>query len=74
VPVTIIILDVNDNPPVFAKPLYTVSLYENSSLVQVFWTLNATDADEGANADLEYGITSGILIFYFIFILFENVL
>jgi hypothetical protein len=68
--VTIIIVDVNDNPPVFAKPLYTVSLYENSSLVQVFWTLNATDADEGANADLEYGITSGIWMFILFYLNF----
>lgn len=59
VPVIIHVLDENDNPPVFHRQHFFVSLEENYPKEQVFLTVNATDADEGANADLEYSITSG---------------
>ncbi|KAL8622280.1 hypothetical protein ACOMHN_043803 [Nucella lapillus] len=59
VPITIEVLDENDSPPVFHRGHFFVSLREDYPLQQIFLTVNATDADEGANADLEYSITSG---------------
>ncbi|KAL8616761.1 hypothetical protein ACOMHN_017798 [Nucella lapillus] len=59
VPVTIQVLDDNDNPPRFHNRQYHVSLVENYPLGQVFLTLNATDADEGPHGELEYHLTSG---------------
>ncbi|XP_029021013.1 protocadherin alpha-3-like [Betta splendens] len=51
---TIAVLDVNDNRPVFSKDVYTVSLDENAPIGTVVLELNATDLDEGPNGDIEY--------------------
>ena len=60
VPVTIVVEDENDSPPVFPYPIYYVTLPEDTPVnTSIFLTLNATDADQGANAELEYLITSG---------------
>nr|XP_056718408.1 protocadherin gamma-B1-like isoform X2 [Euleptes europaea] len=52
------VIDANDNPPVFARELYKVSMMENapkgSSVVQV----KATDRDEGSNAQLIYSFSN----------------
>ncbi|XP_038648330.1 protocadherin Fat 4 isoform X2 [Scyliorhinus canicula] len=59
--VTVIVLDVNDNIPVFQKILYEVEISENTlsgvDLIQV----TATDLDEGANSQIRYHITHGNL-------------
>ncbi|XP_030000924.1 protocadherin alpha-3-like [Sphaeramia orbicularis] len=51
---TINVLDVNDNHPVFSKDTFTVSLYENSPIGTRVLKLNATDLDEGQNSEIEY--------------------
>ncbi|XP_041845616.1 protocadherin alpha-3-like isoform X25 [Melanotaenia boesemani] len=51
---TITVLDVNDNRPVFSKDVYTVSLDENAPVGTLVATLNATDLDEGSNSEIEY--------------------
>ncbi|XP_041653146.1 protocadherin gamma-C3-like [Cheilinus undulatus] len=51
---TITVLDVNDNRPVFSKDIYTVSLDENSPIGTLVIMLNATDLDEGLNSEIEY--------------------
>ncbi|XP_029113260.1 protocadherin gamma-A11-like isoform X14 [Scleropages formosus] len=48
------VLDANDNIPVFSQSVYKVSLPENSPLGTVVVTVNATDADEGANGQVTY--------------------
>ncbi|XP_030621292.1 protocadherin gamma-A11-like [Chanos chanos] len=48
------VLDANDNAPVFSQAVYKVSLPENSPLDTVVTTMNATDADEGANGEVSY--------------------
>nr|XP_056718905.1 protocadherin gamma-B5-like [Euleptes europaea] len=52
------VIDANDNPPVFARELYKVSLKENapkgSSVVQV----KATDRDEGSYGQISYSFSS----------------
>ncbi|XP_018410361.1 PREDICTED: protocadherin gamma-C5-like [Nanorana parkeri] len=54
--ITIIVLDFNDNPPVFDQPVYKIKLKENVPLNTVIITLNATDYDEGANGEILYYI------------------
>uniref|UniRef100_A0AAR2J7Y9 Cadherin-23 n=1 Tax=Pygocentrus nattereri TaxID=42514 RepID=A0AAR2J7Y9_PYGNA len=59
VPLTITILDRNDNPPVFNPLSFTVRLPENSPTGVVVTQLSATDADAGSNGWLQYRLESG---------------
>ncbi|KAM8971903.1 protocadherin gamma-C5-like [Pelodytes ibericus] len=52
--VTIIVLDINDNAPVFDQPRSKITLLENVPLKTVLIKLNATDLDEGANGEIIY--------------------
>ncbi|KAG8439005.1 hypothetical protein GDO86_005264, partial [Hymenochirus boettgeri] len=52
--ITVMVLDINDNPPVFDRPNYKVQLLENAKLNTILITLNATDLDEGPNGEIEY--------------------
>ncbi|XP_056140184.1 protocadherin beta-6-like [Lampris incognitus] len=51
------VLDINDNAPLFGQPVYAVDVAENAVVGATVFTLNATDLDEGANADLVYSYT-----------------
>uniref|UniRef100_A0AAV2JL38 Cadherin domain-containing protein n=1 Tax=Knipowitschia caucasica TaxID=637954 RepID=A0AAV2JL38_KNICA len=59
VPLTVTILDQNDNPPVFSPSSFSVRLPENSPTGVVVTQLSATDADSGANGWLSYRLVSG---------------
>ncbi|XP_076829939.1 cadherin-23, partial [Brachyhypopomus gauderio] len=59
VPLSITILDKNDNPPVFRPPSFTVHLPENSPTGVVVTQLSATDADDGSNGWLQYRLEGG---------------
>ncbi|XP_061083448.1 cadherin-23 [Conger conger] len=59
VPLTITILDKNDNRPVFSPSSITVHLPENSPTGVVVTQLSASDADSGANGWLLYRLESG---------------
>uniref|UniRef100_A0A672G816 Cadherin domain-containing protein n=1 Tax=Salarias fasciatus TaxID=181472 RepID=A0A672G816_SALFA len=48
------VLDTNDNAPAFEKDSYQVNVLENSPIGSLVIHLNATDLDEGSNADLQY--------------------
>uniref|UniRef100_A0A6I8R567 Cadherin domain-containing protein n=1 Tax=Xenopus tropicalis TaxID=8364 RepID=A0A6I8R567_XENTR len=52
------ISDVNDNPPVFRKSLYTTYLPENNLPGASIYTVHATDVDSGDNAKLIYSISN----------------
>ncbi|KAM9740559.1 protocadherin gamma-C5-like isoform 4-T4 [Menidia menidia] len=52
--ITINVLDINDNFPVFDKSVYKVSITENSLRGAPILTLTAKDADEGVNGEVEY--------------------
>ncbi|KAM8732207.1 protocadherin gamma-C5-like isoform 50-T50 [Acanthopagrus schlegelii] len=52
--ILVTVLDNNDNVPVFKKPLYNVTVHENSVAGSVLLKVEATDADEGANGEIEY--------------------
>ncbi|XP_048884554.1 protocadherin alpha-C2-like isoform X21 [Brienomyrus brachyistius] len=51
------VLDVNDNAPQFDRQIYYVNISENSPIGTPVIKLNATDLDEGSNADIIYSFT-----------------
>ncbi|XP_034036982.1 protocadherin beta-16-like isoform X33 [Thalassophryne amazonica] len=52
------VLDVNDNAPVFSKPVYNVSITENSVRRTLVTKVSASDADKGSNGEVTYVIGS----------------
>ncbi|XP_060742405.1 protocadherin gamma-A11-like isoform X6 [Tachysurus vachellii] len=57
VKITIIVLDVNDNSPVFSQPIYRVSLSENIPKGSLVVTVSATDKDKGSNGEVTYSFS-----------------
>lgn len=55
---TVIVDDVNDNPPVFSSNRYEMSVPEDEMLGKALLTVSATDLDAGANALVKYRIVS----------------
>uniref|UniRef100_A0A4W5RKU7 Si:ch73-379j16.2 n=1 Tax=Hucho hucho TaxID=62062 RepID=A0A4W5RKU7_9TELE len=54
--ITVTVLDVNDNKPVFSQDTYSVTLQENSPIGTIVVKVNATDLDEGLNRVVEYSL------------------
>ncbi|KAM3926565.1 protocadherin gamma-C5-like isoform 8-T8 [Leptodactylus fuscus] len=52
--ITIMVLDINDNPPIFQQSNYKVEILENIPVTTVILKLNATDLDDGANGEIFY--------------------
>ncbi|XP_044136963.1 protocadherin gamma-C5-like [Bufo gargarizans] len=52
--ITINVIDINDNAPVFDNAFYKISLKENAQLNTLVIRLNATDKDEGPNGEISY--------------------
>nr|XP_020137849.1 protocadherin gamma-A6 isoform X12 [Microcebus murinus] len=52
--ILITVLDANDNAPVFSQPVYRASVPENLSVGTPVLSVNATDQDEGAHAEVTY--------------------
>ncbi|KAI5642703.1 cadherin domain-containing protein [Phthorimaea operculella] len=57
--IKIIILDENDNSPVFDPKQYSASVPENASIGASVLQVSATDIDEDANGRVRYSIISG---------------
>lgn len=57
--VKVYVTDVNDNPPVFARALFSTVVSENAAKDYNVIKMTATDADNGANAVLTYAIIAG---------------
>ncbi|XP_009572552.1 PREDICTED: protocadherin-23, partial [Fulmarus glacialis] len=55
---TILVLDINDNPPVFTQDLYQVSLSELISVDATVLTVSAVDRDSEHNGMISYKILS----------------
>uniref|UniRef100_UPI003AB0208E protocadherin-10-like n=1 Tax=Centroberyx gerrardi TaxID=166262 RepID=UPI003AB0208E len=55
--IDITVLDANDNAPVFDQSFYRVRLVENAPKGTVVIKLNASDLDEGPNADITYSFS-----------------
>lgn len=56
--INIRVLDSNDNVPLFDSSVYKVKLLENSRKDTLVIKLNATDLDEGTNAEVYYSFSS----------------
>ncbi|XP_043845102.1 LOW QUALITY PROTEIN: protocadherin beta-2-like [Dromiciops gliroides] len=54
VQIRILVVDINDNAPVFTQSQYEVQIPENSSIGSLVVTVSATDLDAGNNADISY--------------------
>lgn len=54
--VNITILDVNDNPPVFAESAYSATIPENATVGTTILKVFAMDSDAGENGLIEYSI------------------
>ncbi|XP_077433286.1 protocadherin alpha-6-like isoform X17 [Vanacampus margaritifer] len=54
--ISINVLDVNDNAPVFSKDVYSVMLNENAAIGTTVIKVNATDLDEGPNGEVIYSL------------------
>uniref|UniRef100_A0A8C1GL18 Protocadherin 2 alpha c n=1 Tax=Cyprinus carpio TaxID=7962 RepID=A0A8C1GL18_CYPCA len=54
--ITIDVLDINDNAPVFTKEAYIVMLNENTPVGTTVFRVNATDLDEGQNSEIVYSL------------------
>uniref|UniRef100_A0A3P9IJ32 Protocadherin 2 alpha a 15 n=1 Tax=Oryzias latipes TaxID=8090 RepID=A0A3P9IJ32_ORYLA len=52
--IIVVVLDVNDNSPVFRKERYSATIKENIPIDTVVIQVNATDLDKGANAEIVY--------------------
>ncbi|CAJ0960750.1 unnamed protein product [Ranitomeya imitator] len=55
--VRIIVHDVNDNLPMFNQDTYHVRLHEDAAIGSLVIHLNATDEDEGSNAEIAYSFS-----------------
>ncbi|XP_075902437.1 protocadherin alpha-3-like [Nelusetta ayraudi] len=58
--ITIIVSDVNDNPPTCDKQKYSVTVKEDAPAGTFLLTVNASDPDEGINSDIEYSLRGKI--------------
>ncbi|XP_069746951.1 protocadherin Fat 3-like isoform X3 [Narcine bancroftii] len=57
--ITIIVLDINDNPPVFGRRDYLATVPEDVALDSEILTVYAVSKDIGANAEITYSFRSG---------------
>ncbi|XP_047675636.1 protocadherin alpha-8-like isoform X19 [Tachysurus fulvidraco] len=58
--ITINVLDINDNAPVFTEDVYTVLLHENALIGTTVIQLNAIDLDAGSNGEIVYSIGNNV--------------
>ncbi|NWJ09241.1 CELR2 protein, partial [Crypturellus undulatus] len=59
VEIQVMVLDVNDNPPVFERDEFDIFVEENSPIGLVVGRIVASDPDEGPNAQIMYQIVEG---------------
>lgn len=65
--VTIKVVDVNDNAPIFLRDVYQFSISESLPPNQPFGLITAGDKDSGANGMVEYHVSHKNLQFKFLF-------
>ncbi|XP_059918581.1 protocadherin beta-15-like [Gadus macrocephalus] len=56
VAIYVTVLDANDNAPVFSQAVYEASLAENIPIKTPVIAVSASDADEGVNGEVMYGL------------------
>ncbi|XP_037398901.1 protocadherin gamma-A11-like isoform X6 [Pygocentrus nattereri] len=52
--ITVVVIDANDNHPVFSQPVYRVSFPENAQKGTTVVIVSANDNDKGANGEVTY--------------------
>ncbi|XP_056625244.1 protocadherin gamma-A11-like isoform X4 [Triplophysa dalaica] len=57
VKISVLVIDANDNAPVFSLPVYRVALLENAPNGAVVAQVSATDEDQGANGEITYSFS-----------------
>lgn len=57
--ITVVVLDVNDNQPLFEQSHYEASVVENAPIGTIVLRLRATDQDIGSNGVVKYQLSSG---------------
>ncbi|XP_045060975.1 protocadherin alpha-8-like isoform X20 [Coregonus clupeaformis] len=58
--ITVDVLDINDNPPVYTKDAYSVLVNENTIVGTTIVQVNATDLDEGQNGLVIYSFGNSV--------------
>ncbi|XP_063045443.1 protocadherin alpha-7-like [Engraulis encrasicolus] len=58
--ITVSVLDINDNRPVFSQDVYSATLSENIAIGTTVIKVSATDLDEGANGEVTYSFGDGM--------------
>ncbi|XP_077103422.1 protocadherin gamma-A11-like isoform X36 [Siphateles boraxobius] len=56
--INIVVLDANDNSPVFTQSVYKATVTENSPKGTIVATVSASDLDQGVNSEIIYTITN----------------
>uniref|UniRef100_A0AAR2K305 Cadherin domain-containing protein n=1 Tax=Pygocentrus nattereri TaxID=42514 RepID=A0AAR2K305_PYGNA len=54
--IVVSVLDVNDNPPIFTQPFYSVYVKENSAAGSILCSVSASDPDQAENAKVSYSV------------------
>uniref|UniRef100_A0A8C4TK00 Cadherin domain-containing protein n=1 Tax=Erpetoichthys calabaricus TaxID=27687 RepID=A0A8C4TK00_ERPCA len=54
----VLVLDVNDNPPIFTQNLYQITLPEDTPVDSYVLTVSAIDRDSGLNAEISFRLYS----------------
>ncbi|XP_055080795.1 protocadherin gamma-A11-like isoform X19 [Periophthalmus magnuspinnatus] len=57
VKINVVVLDANDNAPVFTQSVYRVSVAENTRSGTIISRVSATDSDKGPNGEVVYGFS-----------------
>ncbi|XP_073668232.1 protocadherin gamma-A11-like isoform X2 [Paramisgurnus dabryanus] len=55
--INVIVLDANDNAPIFSQSVYTAIVAENTAKGSVVIKVSASDADQGINKHLSYSLS-----------------
>ncbi|XP_037398914.1 protocadherin gamma-A11-like [Pygocentrus nattereri] len=55
--ITVVVIDANDNHPVFSQPVYRVSLPENTEKGRTLVIVSAADKDKGSNGEVTYSFS-----------------
>ncbi|XP_029918488.1 protocadherin gamma-A11-like [Myripristis murdjan] len=57
VKITVLVLDANDNSPIFSQSVYTATINENASKGTTVLSVSATDKDDGTNGIVTYSFS-----------------
>ncbi|XP_049330769.1 protocadherin gamma-A11-like [Astyanax mexicanus] len=58
--ISITVLDINDNRPVFSEDVYTITIPENTPKGAFLINVSATDVDKGLNGDVIFSFASNV--------------